>query len=257
MNLLFSFIPVTCLLAASCIQKTVAFSPVKQIYNSPQSLRHPSSETSLKATWSNGQAIKEYQDFLATGKQEIEKEEDGPSVFVVSATTNSPINLIAETIAVMNDQKNDVFVRPGEPLPAELGGRTSYPIYVAVPPFELDDFIKNLPDDWKPKREDFVFLSGGAACGVIEPILKSYGLARDTMTQLLCGSFTTPGATGVGRPQDLSCNIGADAMGESKWAAETAVCGKWAGAVQARFENYQIRCKTGFYREWRRFMVSS
>ena len=145
---------------------------------------------------------------------------------------------------------------PGTPLPLTIDDRDSYPIYIALPPQELNDFLKTLPEDWKPRIEDFVFLSGGPLCGVIEPILKKYGYARDTMTQLLCGGFTTPDTNigNIGKPRDLSCNIGTDAQGETKWAGETATCGKWAGAVQERFETNDIRCKTGFYREWRRLM---
>jgi len=144
---------------------------------------------------------------------------------------------------------------PGTTLPQSLGDRDSYPIYIALPPQELNDFLQTLPDDWKPRLGDFVFLSGGPLCGVIEPILKRYGYARDTMTQLLCGGFTTPDTNiGKGKPRDLSCKIGTDAKGESKWAGETATCGKWAGAVQERFETNDIRCKVGFYREWRRLM---
>jgi len=215
---------------------------------------HISTSTSLEATWSNGQAVKEYQDFLASGKQEIAKEADGPSVIVKSANQQ---NLIAHAIASLNNQDNDLVLTPASPLPATLGNREFYPIYVAIPPNELNDFIKNLPDDWKQRRDDFVFLSGGNLCGVIEPILKKYGLARDTMTQLLCGGFTTPDPSRtIGKPLDLSCKIGFDAQGEVKWAGETATCGKWAGAVQSRFETQGIRCKTGFYREWRRLMVS-
>lgn len=225
-------------------QQVAAFS-----IHSQQRLRP--STSSLMATWSNGQAIKEYQDFLASGKQEINKEEDGPSVIVKSAV--SPTSLIADAIASLNPEKNDIVLTPGTPLPAMIGNRESYPIYVAVPPQELRDFIKGLPDDWKSRASDFVFLSGGNLCGVIEPILKEFGYARDSMTQLLCGGFTTPD-TNIGRPRDLSCNIGIDSQGENKWAGETAACGKWASAVAERFESHDIRCKTGFYREWRRLM---
>ena len=72
------------------------------------------------------------------------------------------------------------------------------------------------------------------------------------MTQLLVGGFTTPGP--IGKPRDLSCNIGLDAGGEAKYAGESAACGKWCGAIEERLENNSIRCKTGFYREWRRKM---
>lgn len=217
---------------------TNAFSMNGPVSNS---ISHSSSNSALKATWSNGQAIKEYQDFLASGKQEIERESDGPSVIVKSGSPtadSSPSALMVTAIASLGTG-DDVVLTPGSPLPPTMGNRESYPIYVVVPPSELHDFIKNLPDDWKPRREDFVFLSGGKICGVIEPVLKDYGYARDSMTQLLCGGFSTPGATG--RPQDLSCKVGIDASGEDKWAGETATCGKWAGAVAERFEAHGIR----------------
>ena len=61
-----------------------------------------------------------------------------------------------------------------------------------------------------------IFCSGGPICGCIEPVLKSAGYARDSMTQLLVSGFTLPGPTG--KPQDLSCKIGLDASGENKYA---------------------------------------
>lgn len=209
------------------------------------------SKTSLQATWSNGQAIREYQDFLASGKQEIEKQNDCPSVIVQSSNPNSSTTPMVEALISLG-QGNDVVITPSSPLPQLVDNKESFPIYIVVPPNELEDFIKNLPDDWKLKREDFIFLSGGNICGVIEPILKTYNFARDSMTQFLVGGFTTPGP--IGKPRDLSCTIGLDSNGEDKIAGECAVCGKWAGSVQERLESHNIRCKTGFYREWRRMM---
>lgn len=113
-------------------------------------------------------------------------------------------------------------------------------------------FIQTLPDEWKLRSSDFIFCSGGPICGCIEPVLKGAGFARDSMTQLLVSGFTLPGP--AGKPQDLSCKIGLDASGENKYAGESAVCGKWAGAVKERLERNGIRCKSGFYREWRRLM---
>lgn len=227
---------------------------VIKTFRPSNSIRSSSSTTILQATWSNGQAVREYQDFLASGRQEIPKEADGPSVIVVSSKDdkNNPSSPLARALFSLNPQQNDVIVTPQDPLPVAMGtNRESYPIYIAVPPQELKDFITQLSDSWKEKREDFIFLSGGPFAGVIEPVLKDYGYARDSMTQLLCGGFTLPV---TGKPQDLSCKIGVDSQGEDKWTGETAVCGKWAGAVQERFENNGIRCKTGFYREWRRWM---
>jgi hypothetical protein len=230
-----------------------AFAPsshTQGMINFKLSRRVPSTTTAIQATWSNGQAIKEYQDFLASGKQEIDMASDGPSLIVKSASSNAS-NLMVEALTSIGNEF-DAVITPGAAMPTMLGDRESFPIYITIPPMELDEFLKNLPDDWKPRREDFIFLSGGKQYGVIEPILKTYGMARDSMTQLLCGGFTTPGYPKV--PMDLSCNIGLDTNGEDKIAGETAVCGKWAGAVRERFESRGIPVKVGFYREWRRWM---
>jgi hypothetical protein len=211
----------------------------------------PQRTSPLQATWSNGQAVKEYQDFLASGKQEIEKERDGACVIVKSSNPSSPTMPMVDALVSLGEGK-DTVLTPGSTLPPTVGGQESFPIYITVPPTELKDFIDNLPVDWKAKREDFVFLSGGNVYGVIEPILKSYGYARDAMSQMLVGGFTTPGP--IGKPRDLTCNIGTDAGGNTKIAGNCAACGKWAGAIQERLESHDITCKTGFYREWRRMM---
>lgn len=205
----------------------------------------------------SGQAIKEYQDFLSTGKSELEKGEDGPSVIVQSSNPN---NVFALTDAIIGlGGGNDLVLNPSDSLPATLGDRSSYPIYIALPPYELKEFLKNLNDDeWKSRAEDFVFFSGGKLCGVVEPVLREFGMCRDSMTQVVVGfSMPLPG-TGFGgttkKPEDLSCMIGHDAQGEEKWAGESQTCGKWNAAVASRLHENGIRCKTVFYREWRRAM---
>lgn len=208
------------------------------------------------ATWSNGQAIKEYQDFLSTGKSELEKEEDGPSVIVQSSNPNNVLSLTDAIIGL--GEGNDLVLNPSDTLPVTLGDRSSYPIYIALPPYELKEFIQNLNDEWKSRAEDFVFFSGGKICGVVEPVLREFGMCRDSMTQVVVGfSMPLPG-TGLGgttkKPEDLSCMIGNDAQGEEKWAGETQTCGKWNAAVASRLHENGIRCKTVFYREWRRAM---
>lgn len=208
--------------------------------------------TALRATWSNGQAIKEYQDFLATGKSELEKEDDGPSV-IVSSADNSP--LVDAIVALGKGE--DIVRSPQDPLPDMMGGRDSYPIYIALPPYELKAFLQNLEGDWKNRTEDFVFISGGKACGVVEPILREFGMCRDSMTQLLVGfSLPTPltGSVNARKPEDLSVRMGEDANGDAKWAGESQACGKWNGAVAYRLRENAIRCKQCFYREWRRAM---
>jgi hypothetical protein len=212
------------------------------------------------ATWSNGQAIKEYQDFLATGKAEIYKEDDGPSVIVRSCNPACTTQLIDAIISLGNG--DDVVVTPNDILPPGMGERASYPIYIALPPYELREFIQNLNEEWKARANDFIFFSGTKICGVVEPILRDFGMCRDTMSQVVIGftlPTTTPGSSGLGgvvarKPEDLACNIGPDAYGEEKWAGETQACGKWSDAVARRLESNGIRCKSTFYREWRRAM---
>jgi len=214
-----------------------------------------SSSSSLgMATWSNGQAIREYQEFLATGKQEVEMREDCPSV-IVASPHDTPAQKIVEGILSLGTG-DDVVVYPGAELPTTMGEgkRTidSFPIYIALPPYQLEAFLATLPDSWKEKMEDFVFFSGGDICGCNENVLKRFGMCRDSMTQVLVSGMTLPGPTG--KPQDLSVKIGQASNGEEKWAGECATCGKWNGAVAERLVRNGIRCKTGFYREWRRSM---
>jgi hypothetical protein len=110
----------------------------------------PSTTTAIQATWSNGQAIKEYQDFLASGKQEIDMASDGPSLIVKSASSNAS-NLMVEALTSIGNEF-DAVITPRATMPTMLGDRESFPIYVTIPPMELDEFLKNLPDDWKPRR---------------------------------------------------------------------------------------------------------
>jgi len=209
------------------------------------------SGSALMATWSNGQAIKEYQDFLATGKQEIEMKPDGPSIIVTGDT--KIMTPLVRAMVNLGGGEDVVIPMATLDLPESLAGRTEYPIYIAVPPPNLAEFLENLPDDWMARRADMVFFSGGPHCGCIEPVLKKFGYARDTMSQVLVGGFTMP-ENDMGKPRDISCKIGLDSMGLDKWAGECGACGKWAGAFHERLYKYDIRCRTGFYREWRRWM---
>ena len=240
-----SVVPVILWGLSLLISNVIAFQPT----SIRQSLSR-AANTRLFNTWSNGQAIKEYQDFLASGNQDIPMKDDVPSLVVAPSTGDpSSWDLVAAVIALGAGE--DVVIQPGTSLPAEVGNSTSFPIYICVEPSELENFLDNLPADWKAKQSDFVFFSGSKKCGCIEPILKRRGLARDSMTQVLA-AFSMPGPTG--KPQDLSVKIGVDASGEDKWAGEAAVCGEWQGAFAERLERNGIRCRTGFYREWRRWM---
>ena len=77
---------------------------------------------------------------------------DCPSVIVSSISKDSPSSLLVEGILSLG-KGEDLVLTSDSPLPTSLGEQDSYPIYVALPPNELDDFIKNLSDDWKPRYE--------------------------------------------------------------------------------------------------------
>ena len=104
------------------------------------------------------------------GLSELQKEADGPSIIVQSS---NPSNVSPLTDAVNGLGKgDDVIITPNQ-------RRESYPIYVTLRPYELKEFIQNLSDEWKARAEDFVFFSGTKECGVVEPILREFGMCRD------------------------------------------------------------------------------
>jgi hypothetical protein len=147
---------------------------------------------------------------------------------------------------------DDVVLSRNDVLPSEMGGNKEYPIYICLPPTELDTFLRNLSDEQQQRNEDFVFFSGGPSLGNIEDILKGLGYCRDTMTQVVAAGIEfLPSANQV---RDLSTRLGTDAMGEEKWAGECAACGKWNGAIAQRMERSDVRCSVDFYRDWRRKM---
>jgi hypothetical protein len=210
----------------------------------------PSSSSLKMATWSDARAVREYQEFLASGKQEIEKMDDGPSVIVAPHPTSEHGSSELADALVLMGMGDDVVVTPDQELPDGLGERSSYPVYIILPPHELNDFLLNMPDSFKNRREDLVFFSGGLKYGNIEGVLKDRGYARDAQTQVLISGMDV-------RPMgvvDVSIKIGIATNGEDKWAGECAACGKWLGAIEKRLEANNIRCKTGFYREWKRDM---
>jgi len=199
------------------------------------------------ATWSDSKAVKEYQNFLDSGEQEIQLKRDGPSAIIYGA---DGANELAESLWAMG-MGDDVVLTPDQELPYELGGQNEYPIYVTIPPNQLQAFLSGMSDSYKERWQDFVFFSGGLVYGNIEDILKDNGLCRDTMTQaIMTGYERTPSGTF----NDLSTRLGADAVGEEKWAGECAACGKWNGAIAERLERNAIRCSVVFYRDWRRKM---
>ena len=124
------------------------------------------------ATWSDSKAVQDYQAFLATGKQEIDLKRDMPSV-IVKARDGSNSDL-ADALVQMG-MGDDIVVTPEQNLPNAVGGSTDFPIYITLPPWQLEDFLKNLGESYKEKNENFVFFSGGRTYGNVEDVLKERG----------------------------------------------------------------------------------
>jgi len=239
-----------------CRPATAAFS-----VRGPSRRRTTTPTTQLGATWSNGQAVQDYQNFLSSGAQEIALTNDGPSVIVRSPRdwSSSTTPTLADALLYMGmGGSDDVVVEPGQDLPAQIGDRdavSEYPVYITLPPYQLADFLSNLPESYQARTDDFVFFSGGLEYGNIEDVLKDRGYCRDSMTQVLISGMRY-GKTGMGDIQitDLKTTLGQDASGADKLAGECAATGKWAGSVAARLERHNVYCRTDFYREWRRRM---
>ena len=155
-----------------------------------------SSSSSLYSTWSNGQAVQGYQDFLSSGKQEIELTVDTGSVFIYGNPTYDPYNniinaflsmgrigqhedvVLSSSVASSQQQQqqgdNDIGSAIPE-LPETLNGQTEYPIYICIPPTQLGYFLDNLSPSFMNRIDDFVFFSGGFEFGNIEDVLKERG----------------------------------------------------------------------------------
>lgn len=199
----------------------------------------------LSATWSDSKAVQEYQAFLNSGRQDIERKPDQASVII-----HNGVDTDLATCLFTIGNGDDVYLTPDQPLPKTLGGSNEYPIYITLPPWLLNQFFDTLREDYKERGDDFCFFSG-SFMGNIEDALKARGYCRDTMTQILMGGLKL---TPSGRPQDASVNLGLDSNGENKLANQCTACGKWAGAIAERLERAQVTCATDFYREWRRKM---
>ena len=238
-----------CRLALLCLlpATTAAFSVgTKSTSTTTPPCRLESSTTRLLATWSDSRAVKDYQDFLSSGRQEVERASDQASVIIHDGTNTALAQCLDQT-----GMGDDVILTPDQALPAEINGSTEYPIYITIPPYSLTDFLMNLGDSYRERDADFCFFSGGLSYGNIEDVLKERGYCRDTMTQCLIGGLQL---TPSGRPNDLSVNLGMDSYGENKMANECTACGKFAGAFAERMERSNVRCSVDFYREWRRKM---
>merc|ERR1740139_1310485 len=98
---------------------------------SPRTPSHTSSVTTLRATWSNGQAVKEYQDFLESGLPELSVERDDVSV-IVSSPTSLTLKPVVDALVKLGNN-DDLLLHPStsETLPPGLASKSSYPIYIA------------------------------------------------------------------------------------------------------------------------------
>jgi hypothetical protein len=121
--------------------------------------------------------VQDYQNFLSSGKQELELTVDVPSVFLVGDLTvddTKYIHIVKAFMALGNG--TDVVVPPGQPLPDTVGGKAAdYPIYITMPPKQLGFFLDHLPESYTERVDDFVFISGGLEYGNIEDVLKERG----------------------------------------------------------------------------------
>jgi len=239
-----------------------------------ESLLRPSRSTTsaLRYSWSNGQAVKEYQNFLEGKDQPAVLTEDVPSCIVVPAVgAAGPIADLIASLRSASAEHPDVIIPTDGIPPKEIGGNTEYPIYVALSnPDQLSDFLDMVMREgpWVSRASDLVLFSGGELpgsaqdldllgySGCIEPHLRSRGLARDSTTQVLL-NFKFPRASAIGRvmsPQDYATVLGPDAMGNDKWTGETATCGKWRQAASLRLSSGGLHVRECFYRDWRRAM---
>lgn len=199
------------------------------------------------ATWSDSKAVRDYQNFLSSGRQELQLAKDGPSVII------SPADGLSDLAKCLREcgMGDDIILSPDQDIPDTLDGSSGFPIYITLPPSQLNHFLMNLRDSYKVHVDDFCFFSGGLEFGNIEDVLKERGYCRDAMTQvLISGLRIAPN----GRAQDRTVNLGLSGNGEEKIAGECTACGKWAGAIAERLQRSTVRCATDFYREWRRKM---
>lgn len=203
--------------------------------------------------WSNELAVRDYQNLLS-GKVEA-RLDDGPGVVLGVAGDRLPAAWSA-----LAPGKPDLLLDFADPIPETLDAADypslegdarleTFPVYVcATSPAAcaaLEPLLQRLPES---KREDVVFLQRG---DMIEPLLKRYGLGRERQTQavlyLACNEF--------GTLEEDRTSLGEDVMGLPKFAAESCVTGKWAGAVADRLRRAKFHCDERFHRDWRRSMI--
>lgn len=152
----------------------------------PQSTQRHELSKIFMATWSDSRAVKEYQDFLSSGKQEIDQSADCPSVIITSNGGSS--SELANALVAMGTGE-DLVLTPDQDLPAF---DEAYPVYIALDPSDIGPFLSNLKDSYRAKADDFVFFSGGLSFGNIEDVLKEKGMqsCRMLVTDTIPFSFS-------------------------------------------------------------------
>lgn len=138
--------------------------------------------SALSVTWSDSKAVKDYQEFLSSGKQEIELADDGPSVIVMPAEGCD----LGQALYALG-MGDDAVINPGQDCPSN---DQAFPIYVTLPPYQLNEFLVNLPESFKERAEDMVFFSGGMEYGNIEDVLKERGEFLGVSVASSCGNLT-------------------------------------------------------------------
>merc|ERR1712157_401350 len=145
--------------------------------------------------------------------------------------------------SLSSTENEDVLITPNDEIPSELYGKESFPIYIVLSPDRLDVLLReNLPTKWKSKLDDFVFVTWLGYN--IEPILRPFGLPRETSSQLL-PTMTIPQPPYV--PEELAVQYG-----DGAWSMESVATGKWKKVIAARLD--PVHCRTVFYRDYRRAM---
>jgi hypothetical protein len=123
----------------------------------------------------DSKAVQDYQNFLASGRQEIELKEDGASVLVRPASYEKCEQGKLLQAFLHLGMGDDLVVTPDRTIPATLGGRNEFPIYVLLPPTQLTEFLSTLNPSLYDKIDDFIFVSGSMTYGNIEDVLKEKG----------------------------------------------------------------------------------
>jgi hypothetical protein len=119
-------------------------------------------------------AVQDYQNFLNSGRQQLDLTRDCPSVIVIPPEEITPL---ARALFLMG-MGDDFILTPEQDLPDILEGNPDYPIYITLPPTQLEEFLTYLPESFKNRVDDFVFFSGGLEYGNIEDILKERGKTK-------------------------------------------------------------------------------